>query len=71
MTDTTKYTFIETGEATAILPLLERIGASVRVHLERHGFYPAGGGIINVDVSISTEERGRESLVRVDSREEK
>lgn len=26
------------------LPLLERMGANVQVELERHGFYPAGGG---------------------------
>ncbi|MEM1331716.1 MAG: RNA 3'-terminal phosphate cyclase [Planctomycetota bacterium] len=30
----------------AFLPLLERMGATVSVELERHGFFPAGGGRI-------------------------
>ena len=32
--------------ADAFVPLLGRMGASVDVRLERHGFYPAGGGRI-------------------------
>jgi RNA 3'-terminal phosphate cyclase (ATP) len=35
----------------AFLPLLERMGAGVRVELERHGFYPAGGGRIRVEIT--------------------
>ena len=30
--------------AKALLPLLNRMGANVTARLERHGFYPAGGG---------------------------
>ncbi|MCA8956181.1 MAG: RNA 3'-terminal phosphate cyclase [Planctomycetes bacterium] len=36
--------------ARAFLPLLARMGAKVDIQLERHGFYPAGGGRIAVDV---------------------
>jgi len=32
--------------AQTFLPVLRRIGASIDVRLERHGFYPAGGGRI-------------------------
>ncbi len=28
----------------SFLPILKRMGAKVEVHLERHGFFPAGGG---------------------------
>lgn len=34
------FDFIE----KTFLPLLQRLGASVHITLERHGFYPAGGG---------------------------
>lgn len=34
----------------ALLPVVARTGAEVNVRLERHGFYPAGGGRIVVDV---------------------
>ncbi len=34
----------------AFLPLLERMGPRVRIHLDRHGFYPGGGGQIRVDI---------------------
>src|SRR5215475_2833206 len=34
--------------AEVFLPLLERTGARVRIALERHGFYPAGGGTLRV-----------------------
>lgn len=33
------------------LPVLARMGAAVRVHLTRHGFYPAGGGRIEVGIT--------------------
>lgn len=36
--------------ARAYLPLLARMGPRVEAHLVRHGFYPAGGG--RIDVSI-------------------
>ena len=34
----------------AFLPLLERMGPSVSLDLQRHGFSPAGGGKIRVDI---------------------
>jgi RNA 3'-terminal phosphate cyclase (ATP) len=36
--------------AITLLPLLRRMGARVEARLERHGFYPAGGGRIVVDI---------------------
>lgn len=33
------------------LPLLERMGVRVEARLERHGFFPAGGGIVHVDIT--------------------
>jgi RNA 3'-terminal phosphate cyclase (ATP) len=49
------------------LPLLGRMGARVKARLERHGFYPAGGGRFTVNVTppegglrpLSLLERGR------------
>ncbi|HNQ24606.1 MAG TPA: RNA 3'-terminal phosphate cyclase [Phycisphaerae bacterium] len=50
----------------AFLPLVERMGPSVQVRLERCGFYPAGGGIVTVRVEpvarlapLDLRERGR------------
>jgi len=34
----------------ALVPLMNRAGASVRLRMERHGFYPAGGGRVVVDI---------------------
>lgn len=34
----------------ALVPLMNRAGANVRMRLERHGFYPAGGGRVVVDI---------------------
>lgn len=34
----------------ALIPLLNRAGARVRLTLERHGFYPAGGGRIVAEI---------------------
>ena len=34
----------------AFLPLLRTIGVEVRCHLERPGFYPAGGGVITAEI---------------------
>jgi RNA 3'-terminal phosphate cyclase (ATP) len=36
--------------ARVLFPLLERMGARVRTTLERHGFYPAGGGRLRVEI---------------------
>jgi len=36
--------------ARAFLPLLARIGAQIGLHVERLGFYPAGGGAVTVSV---------------------
>jgi RNA 3'-terminal phosphate cyclase (ATP) len=32
------------------LPLIERMGPTIRLELVRHGFYPAGGGVVRLDV---------------------
>jgi RNA 3'-terminal phosphate cyclase (ATP) len=49
----------------AFLPLLARMGASVELTLERHGFYPRGGGVIEARIEparhltpIALTERG-------------
>jgi len=54
----------------SLLPLLNRMGPTITARLETHGFYPAGGGRIVVDVSpvaklapLEIHERG-ESLSR-------
>jgi RNA 3'-terminal phosphate cyclase (ATP) len=39
----------------SFLPLLEKMGAEVSANLERHGFYPAGGGKCSFDVKPATE----------------
>jgi RNA 3'-terminal phosphate cyclase (ATP) len=36
--------------ARTFLPVLRRMGASIDVRLETHGFYPAGGGRFTVDI---------------------
>lgn len=36
--------------AKVLVPLLHRMGPEVRVKLDRHGFYPAGGGKLRVNV---------------------
>lgn len=36
--------------ARVFLPLLERMGPRLRGTLERHGFYPAGGGRVRVEI---------------------
>lgn len=37
--------------AEAFVPLLERMGARIDARLERHGFYPAGGGRLTVTMT--------------------
>ncbi len=50
--------------AQAFLPLLRRMGAQIDFRLLRHGFLPAGGGVIEVDVDpqplrpLQLEQRG-------------
>lgn len=36
--------------ARAFLPLVGRMGATVKARLDRHGFYPAGGGTATVEI---------------------
>jgi len=52
--------------ARAFAPLLKRMGPSARIDLKRHGFYPAGGGIIHAAIDpapslkqIEVNERGK------------
>ncbi len=40
--------------ADAFLPQLARMGAPVSMRVERHGFYPAGGGCVRVAVAPTT-----------------
>ena len=40
--------------ACALLPLLRKMGAQVSAQLERHGFYPAGGGRLVVELTPSS-----------------
>lgn len=37
--------------AEAFLPLINRMGPAVRAHLDRPGFYPAGGGRMRVEIA--------------------
>jgi RNA 3'-terminal phosphate cyclase (ATP) len=46
----------------AYLPLLRRMGATVRARLDRHGFYPAGGGKMRVTIE-PTPNLGRLDLL--------
>ena len=41
----------------AFLPLINRMGPTVELELERHGFYPAGGGKIRIDIIPATRLR--------------
>jgi RNA 3'-terminal phosphate cyclase (ATP) len=52
--------------AKAFLPLLVRMGARIETTLERYGFYPAGGGRFEIDITpapqlepIELNERGK------------
>jgi RNA 3'-terminal phosphate cyclase (ATP) len=44
------------------LPLIERFGPSVTARLERHGFYPAGGGRVVVEITPSQHLAGFDLL---------
>lgn len=53
-----------------LVPLMNRAGANITTRLEKHGFYPAGGGRIVVEIGPSTPtplallERGQPSSAR-------
>lgn len=49
---------------SAFLPLLGRMGAKVEAKLERHGFYPAGGGRVRVRVEPAKDWTPLELLER-------
>jgi RNA 3'-terminal phosphate cyclase (ATP) len=56
--------------ARVLLPLLCRSGVVVRARLDRHGFYPAGGGRVVVEIeptsqprAIEIDERGEASAL--------
>lgn len=58
--------------AKALVPLMNRMGAKVTARLDRHGFYPAGGGRIVVDIKPATAlaplhllERGERGKARL------
>lgn len=46
----------------AFLPLVERMGPTIRIDLRRHGFYPAGGGEIRVEIAPVVQLRPIELL---------
>ncbi|MDZ4756491.1 MAG: RNA 3'-terminal phosphate cyclase [Phycisphaerae bacterium] len=53
----------------SLLPALAGLGATVTARLDRHGFYPAGGGSIHVRIEPTTSPRAvqiyeREPVVR-------
>lgn len=50
--------------ARTLVPILERTGAKVVAGLERHGFYPAGGGRIVVDIEPTSTPRRVEIMER-------
>ncbi|WP_028312088.1 RNA 3'-terminal phosphate cyclase [Derxia gummosa] len=57
------FPFIE----RAFLPLLERMGARVEAKLHRHGFFPAGGGQVEVEVwPAAAGADGRPALLPFD-----
>jgi RNA 3'-terminal phosphate cyclase (ATP) len=48
----------------AFLPLIARMGPAIDLDLERHGFYPRGGGVINVQINPADRLRPFELLAR-------
>jgi RNA 3'-terminal phosphate cyclase (ATP) len=48
----------------AFLPLLARMGAEVELKLERHGFYPRGGGVIEARIKPASRLKPFELLAR-------
>lgn len=53
--------------AETLLPLLTRMGPQVRVSLERHGFYPAGGGHLTVHITPTGQLNGLRLTKRSES----
>lgn len=56
-----------------LLPLLRRMGAQIEARLLRHGFFPAGGGIVEVELEGAPrwrplELRERGAIVREEAR---
>jgi RNA 3'-terminal phosphate cyclase (ATP) len=54
------YDFIE----RAFLPVLMRMGAKMKLALQRHGFYPAGGGSFELELDAGSSLDGLELLAR-------
>lgn len=54
------YDFVE----RVFLPVLQRMGVRVEARLERWGFYPAGGGVMTVDVAPTERLEGIEHVER-------
>lgn len=48
----------------AFLPIVNRMGAGVAATIERHGFYPAGGGRFVVSINPTTQLRPLELIER-------
>lgn len=48
----------------AFLPLLMKMGANIKIKLDRYGFYPAGGGKIRVVISPSKLDKKLELIER-------
>ena len=48
----------------AYLPLLERLGFKARLTLERHGFFPKGGGIVRASIEPFRDARALELMER-------
>lgn len=48
--------------AHAFAPVVQRMGPVVNAKLKRHGFYPAGGGVVAVDIQPRSQLRGFELL---------
>ncbi len=54
------YDFIE----RAFIPLIGKMGANVRVNLERPGFYPAGGGVFHISIEPCKQLKPLELMER-------
>ena len=54
------YDFVE----RVFLPVLARMGADVKLSLDRRGFYPAGGGSFEVEIAPTASLAGLELLER-------
>lgn len=54
--------------ARTFLPIVRRMGASIEVRLETHGFYPAGGGRLSVSIEPCARLEGLSLLERGETR---